>query len=139
MSVYSDLKKAEYMEKFVGKTFEGKISSITNFGMFITLPNTIEGLVRLKDMSDDYYIFNPTLYILKGERTNKRYRIGDDVLVKVVRSDKKMREIDFKLVYNSDREKHSYYKQKRKNQNGKNKESSVKGRSGKKNKNNRKK
>ena len=44
-------------------------------------------------MSDDYYIFNPTLYILKGERTNKRYRIGDDVLVKVVRSDKKMREI----------------------------------------------
>ena len=95
-----DMKKAEYMEKFVGKTFEGKISSITNFGMFITLPNTIEGLVRLKDMSDDYYIFNPTLYILKGERTNKRYRIGDDVLVKVVRSDKKMREIDFKLVYN---------------------------------------
>lgn len=95
-----DMKKAEYMEKFVGKTFEGKISSITNFGMFITLSNTIEGLVRLKDMSDDYYIFNPTLYILKGERTNKRYRIGDDVLVKVVRSDKKMREIDFKLVYN---------------------------------------
>ena len=95
-----DMKKAEYMEKFVGETFEGKISSITNFGMFITLPNTIEGLVRLKDMSDDYYIFNPTLYILKGERTNKRYRIGDDVLVKVIRSDKKMREIDFKLVYN---------------------------------------
>ena len=95
-----DMKKAEYMEKFVGETFEGKISSITNFGMFITLPNTIEGLVRLKDMSDEYYIFNPTLYILKGERTNKRYRIGDDVLVKVIRSDKKMREIDFKLVYN---------------------------------------
>lgn len=95
-----DMKKAEYMEKYVGEKFEGKISSITNFGMFVTLSNTIEGLVRLKDMIDDYYIFNPTLYILKGERTNKRYRIGDDVLVKVVRSDKKMREIDFKIVYN---------------------------------------
>ena len=95
-----DMKKAEYMEKYVGEKFEGKISSITNFGMFVTLSNTIEGLVRLKEMSDDYYIFNPTLYILKGERTNKRYRIGDSVLVKVVRSDKKMREIDFKIVYN---------------------------------------
>ena len=94
------MKKAEYMEKFVGEKFEGKISSITNFGMFITLSNTVEGLVRLKDMSDDYYIFNPTLYILKGERNNKRYRIGDTVLVKLIRSDKKMREIDFKLVYN---------------------------------------
>ena len=96
----NDMKKAEYMEKFVGEKFEGKISSITNFGMFITLSNTVEGLVRLKDMSDDYYIFNPTLYILKGERNNKRYRIGDTVLVKLIRSDKKMREIDFKLVYN---------------------------------------
>ncbi len=93
-----DMKKAEYMESFINQVFEGKISSITNFGMFVILPNTVEGLVRLRDMTDDYYIFNPTLYLLKGERTNKRYRVGDNVLVKLIRSDKTKREIDFRIV-----------------------------------------
>ncbi len=84
-----DMKKAEYMSNFIGQTFEGKISSITNFGMFVTLPNTVEGLVRLKDMTDDYYMFNPTLYTLIGEKTRRKYRIGDSVLVKLTKSDKK--------------------------------------------------
>lgn len=105
-----DMKKAEYMNQFLGKTFEGKISSITSFGMFVTLPNTVEGLVRLRDMTDDYYIFNPTLYTLVGEKTRRKYRIGDDVLVKLVKSDKKVREIDFKLVYNIDRQEKEYGK-----------------------------
>lgn len=98
-----DMKKAEYMSQFIGKTFEAKISSITNFGMFVTLENTVEGLVRLRDLTDDYYIFNPTLYTLVGEKTRRKYRIGDKVLVKLVKSDKKVREIDFKIVYNRDR------------------------------------
>lgn len=98
-----DMKKAEYMCQFIGEVFEGKISSITNFGMFVTLANTVEGLVRLRDLTDDYYIFNPTLYTLVGEKTRRKYRIGDSVLVKLIKSDKKVREIDFRLVYNKDR------------------------------------
>lgn len=98
-----DMKKAEYMSKYIGQVFEGKISSITNFGMFVILENTVEGLVRLRDLTDDYYIFNSTLYTLVGEKTRRKYRIGDSVLVKLVKSDKKVREIDFKIVYNKDR------------------------------------
>lgn len=110
-----DMKKAEYMSNFIGQTFEGKISSITNFGMFVTLPNTVEGLVRLKDMTDDYYMFNPTLYTLIGEKTRRKYRIGDSVLVKLTKSDKKVREIDFKLVYNKDKQEKEHGKFKKNN------------------------
>lgn len=98
-----DKKKCEYMENFVGSEFSGKINSITTFGLFITLDNTIEGLVRIKDMKDDYYIFNEHLYILKGERTGRKFRVGDSVKVKVEDVNKELNEIDFSLVYNSNR------------------------------------
>ncbi len=98
-----DMKKAEYMSTFIGQVFTGTISTITAFGMFISLDNTAEGLIRLKDMSDDYYIFNQANHVLTGERTNKKYRVGDRVQVKLVNADKKTSEIDFKIVYNKDR------------------------------------
>ncbi len=98
-----DMKKAEYMSYFIGQTFTGTISTITNFGMFISLDNTAEGLIRLKDMSDDYYTFNQTNHVLVGERTNKKYRVGDRVQVKLINADKKTSEIDFKISYNKDR------------------------------------
>ena len=91
------------MENFVGSEFSGKINSINTFGLFITLDNTIEGLVRIKDMKDDYYIFNEHLYILKGERTGRKFRVGDSVKVKVEDVNKELNEIDFSLVYNSNR------------------------------------
>ncbi len=98
-----DMKKCEYMEKHIGEEYVGKISSITTFGIFVSLDNTIEGLIRIKDMHDDYYIFDQNLYMLRGERTNRKYRVGDSVKVKVVQVNKELGEIDFNLVYNNSR------------------------------------
>ena len=97
------MKKCEYMEKHIGEEYVGKISSITTFGIFVSLDNTIEGLIRIKDMHDDYYIFDQNLYMLRGERTNRKYRVGDSVKVKVVQVNKELGEIDFNLVYNNSR------------------------------------
>lgn len=96
----TDMKEAEYMSYHIGEKFEGTISSITSFGMFITLENTIEGLVRLKDIEDDYYIYDQISHCIVGRHTQKKYRIGDVVKVKVANADKKTSEIDFKIVYN---------------------------------------
>lgn len=90
-----DLRKAQYMKKYIGYQFGGIISSITNFGIFIMLENTVEGLVRLYDMTDDYYIFNDKNYTLKGERTGKHYSIGDKVEILVANVSVENREIDF--------------------------------------------
>ncbi|MGX7092255.1 ribonuclease R [Hutsoniella sourekii] len=91
------LKKAEYMVDKVDQEFAGVISSITSFGMFIQLPNTVEGLIRL-DQLDDFYQFNPAHLMLIGERTGKVFRIGQSVTVKVTRVDVAEREIDFELL-----------------------------------------
>lgn len=96
----NDMKKAEYMEKYVGEEFEGVISSVTNFGMFVMLPNTVEGLVHVLDMRDDYYIYIEDLMMLIGERTKRKYRIGDKVKVRLLSANKQTREINFDLVYN---------------------------------------
>lgn len=90
-----DLKKVEYMREHVGETFDGIISNVTSFGMFVELENTIEGLVRVSAMDDDYYIFDEKSYSLIGERTKKRYRIGDQVKVVLVRADIALRQLDF--------------------------------------------
>ncbi|MCG4734367.1 S1 RNA-binding domain-containing protein, partial [Casaltella massiliensis] len=71
-----DIYKARYMEDRVGEEFVGIVSSVTSFGMFIELYNTVEGLVRLADMGDDYYIFDENTFTILGERTKKMYRIG---------------------------------------------------------------
>ena len=94
-----DYYKAVYMEDKVGEEFDGVVSSVTSFGMFIELPNTVEGLSRLANMSDDYYIYDEMTYTIIGERTRKTYRIGDPVRIKVDNVNVDLREIDFKILY----------------------------------------
>ena len=92
-----DLMKCEYMEDHIGDTFEGIISSITNFGMFVSLYNTIDGLVHINSLSDDYYE-KINDYKIVGRSKGKEYKIGDKVFVKVINADKYSMEIDFKIV-----------------------------------------
>ncbi|ERI89888.1 ribonuclease R [Clostridiales bacterium oral taxon 876 str. F0540] len=92
-----DLKKAEYMSERIGQVYEGIISSVTSFGIFVELPNTIEGLVHISNMDDDYYIFDEKHLSLIGEKTKNMYRLGDDVKIKVTKVDIDFREIYFEL------------------------------------------
>ncbi|MGE6630083.1 ribonuclease R [Bacillus sp. NPDC077027] len=93
-----DLKKAEFMLDKIGEEFDGMISSVTNFGLFVELPNTIEGLVHVSYMTDDYYRFDEQHFAMIGERTGHVYRIGDEITVKVVSVNKDERSIDFEIV-----------------------------------------
>ena len=93
-----DIKKAEYMESKIGEEYEGIISSITSFGMFVELENTIEGLVRLADINDDYYIYDDINKQLIGKETGKIYKLGQKVKIKVANADKQTRKIDFWLI-----------------------------------------
>lgn len=99
-----DLKKVEYMKKHEGEVFEGVISSVTSFGMFVELDNTVEGLVRMSSMVDDYYVYNEKQYCLIGERTRKIYRIGNVVKVKLIKADVDARQIEF-IIEEDDKEK----------------------------------
>ncbi|WML30116.1 ribonuclease R [Neobacillus sp. OS1-32] len=93
-----ELKKAEYMEDKIGEEYDGIISSVTNFGMFVELGNTIEGLVHVSYMTDDYYRFDERHYAMIGERTGNVYRIGDEITVRVVKVNKDEHSIDFEIV-----------------------------------------
>ena len=93
-----DMKKAEFMESQVGKIFTGIISGITNFGVFVELPNTIEGLVHVSEMRDDHYIFSQEAYAMIGTRTRKMYRIGQKVKVKCIKASRYTQSIDFAFV-----------------------------------------
>lgn len=90
-----ELKKVEFMKERVGEVFDGIISNVTSFGMFVELENTIEGLVKVGNMEDDYYIFDSAHYCLTGERTKKNYRIGDMIRVRLARADVAARQLDF--------------------------------------------
>ncbi|GGG05365.1 ribonuclease R [Paenibacillus abyssi] len=92
------LKKCEYMLDKVGEEFDGLISSVTSFGMFVELDNTVEGLIRLSDLTDDYYHFHELHMALIGERTSKIYRIGDEVKIRVARVNMDDHTIDFEMV-----------------------------------------
>ncbi|MBO8165472.1 MAG: ribonuclease R [Brevibacillus sp.] len=93
-----DLKKAEYMAERIGEEFEGVISGVTSFGIFVELPNTIEGLVHVSFLTDDYYHYHEKAYALIGERTGKQFRIGDVVQVRVTGVNVEERTIDFEIV-----------------------------------------
>ncbi|MGG2953086.1 ribonuclease R [Geobacillus stearothermophilus] len=93
-----DLKKTEFMEDKIGMEFDGIISSVTNFGLFVELPNTIEGLVHVSYLTDDYYRYDERHYALIGERTGKMYRIGDEITVRVINVNKDERIVDFEVV-----------------------------------------
>lgn len=88
------LKKIEYMEDKIGEVFDGVVSGVTSYGMYIELPNTVEGMVRLTDLRDDYYIFDEEHYQLVGERTGKTYKLGQKLRVELVDTDKLTRTID---------------------------------------------
>ncbi|MDF2907834.1 MAG: rnr [Herbinix sp.] len=92
------LKKVEYMMEHIGESFEGVISGVTSWGMYVELPNTIEGMIRVSEMNDDYYIYDEEHYQMVGEHTKKVYKLGQMVTVEVVNADKIQRAIDFALV-----------------------------------------
>lgn len=92
------MKMAEYMAYHIGEEYEGVISGVTNFGIYVELQNCIEGMVRLEYINDDYYEYEPTKYRVIGRRTNKIYALGDKVRIKVLDANAANREIDFKLI-----------------------------------------
>ncbi|GMQ62662.1 ribonuclease R [Vallitalea maricola] len=92
------LKKVQYMEKHIGEKFEGVISGVTAWGLYVELPNTVEGLVHVTTLDDDYYIFDEKKHIFIGERTSKIYRMGEPVKIAVLSVNKVERTIDFELV-----------------------------------------
>ena len=95
---FDDLFMAKYMANHLGDEYDGVIVSVTAFGMYVKLDNTVEGLVSLTNLADDYYIYNEKTMMLIGERTGKKYEIGQKVRIKVVRSNIELRQIDFVLV-----------------------------------------
>ena len=92
------LKKAEYMSYHLGEEFEGIISGVTGWGLYVELPNTVEGLVHVNTLRDDYYVFDQESYELCGEMTKKVYKLGDKVRVRVADADKMLKTVDFELV-----------------------------------------
>lgn len=91
-------KIAEYMKEHLGEEFEGVISSVTGWGLYVELPNTVEGLVPVSSLRDDYYIFNPEQYILTGEHTHRTFELGQKVSVIASGADIIMRTVDFRLA-----------------------------------------
>ena len=85
------------MSEHIGETFEGVISSVTAWGMYVELPNTIEGMIHVTNLNDDYYHFNEEAYELTGEATGKTYKLGQTIEVVAADTDEYMRTIDFVL------------------------------------------
>jgi len=94
----SKLKKVEYMSGRIGKIYDGVISGVTGYGMYVELPNTCEGMVRLQSMEDDYYFYDESQFALVGEITHKTYKLGEKVRIMVIAADKGTKTIDFKLI-----------------------------------------
>lgn len=92
------MKKAEYMAQFIGETFEGVISGMNTWGMYVELPNTVEGMVHVTALKDDYYFYDEERYVMVGEHTNKTYKLGEKVEVVCTSVDKLLKTIDFELA-----------------------------------------
>lgn len=95
-----NIKKAEYMESRIGEEYDGIVSSITSFGMFVELDNTVEGLIRFDKLGNEYFIYDEDRKRLIGERSNKVYKIGDKVRIRVISANKLLRQIDFEIIEN---------------------------------------
>ena len=93
-----EIKKAEYMQNKIGNEYQGIVSGITAFGMFVELENTVEGLIKFEDLGNEYFIYNDENKTLIGEHTKKVYKIGDKVKIKVIYADKQLRRINFKII-----------------------------------------
>ena len=94
----NEIKMCEYMEEHIGEEFDGVISGITNYGIYVELENTIEGLVHVENMQDDFYNYDEAKCQMVGEKKHKIYQMGDAVRIKVISSNKVLRRIDFELV-----------------------------------------
>ena len=92
------IKKAEYMQNKIGKEYEGIVSGITAFGMFVELENTVEGLIKFEDLGNEYFIYNNENKTLIGENSKKVYKIGDKIKIKVIYANKQLRRINFKAI-----------------------------------------
>ena len=92
------MKKAQYMEERVGQIYDGVISGVTGFGIYVQLPDTVEGMVRLDSLKDDYYVYEEGKYRVVGRQTRKIYALGDRVRVVVLRASAAERQIDFAMV-----------------------------------------
>lgn len=97
----TDMKKAEYMMQHIGEKYTGIVSSVMSFGMFVELPNLVEGLVRIEDLIDDRYSFDETTFSLKGNKNKRGYRLGDKVKVIVKNASKEAKTIDFGIDYDT--------------------------------------
>ena len=97
------LKKCEYMSRFIGQEFDGVVSGVTNWGLYVELPNTVEGLVRISELRDDYYIFDEQHYELVGEMSKKTFKLGQPIRVQVASTDRLLRTVDFILPRDWDR------------------------------------
>lgn len=93
-----DIKKAEYMQNKIGEEYEGIVSSITSFGMFVELENTVEGLIRFENLGNEYFIYDQERKILIGEQSNTIYKIGQRVRIRVIEANKELRRISFEIV-----------------------------------------
>lgn len=98
------LKKAEYMSRRIGRVYEGVIASITAWGIYVELPNTIEGMVHVANMQDDHYDYNEERYEMAGSHTGKVYKLGQTVYVRVTGADPLTRTIDFEMADEGDME-----------------------------------
>lgn len=98
------LKKVEYMQQHLGEIFEGVISSITKWGMYVELPNTVEGLVHVANMRDDHYEYDENRYELIGTHTNKVYKLGQRIRIRVTGADRLLRTIDFEIAEEGEEE-----------------------------------
>ena len=106
-----DIKKAEFMEDKVGEEYYGIVSSITAFGMFVELESTVEGLIRFENMGNEYFIYDENRKTLTGERPNRRFKIGDQVKIRVIAANKSLRKVAFELIEdNNDAEYDLYFK-----------------------------
>lgn len=92
------IKKTEYMQNKIGKEYEGIVSGITAFGMFVELENTVEGLIKFEDLGNEYFIYNDENKTLIGENSKKIYKIGDKIKIKVIYANKQLRRINFKAI-----------------------------------------
>ncbi len=93
-----DMKKAEFMQDKIGQEYEGIVSSVTQFGIFVELENTVEGLIRFENLGNEYFIYDENRKRLIGENSNKVYKLGDKVKIRVVSANKLLRQIDFEIV-----------------------------------------
>lgn len=99
-----DIKMAEYMEDHIGEEYDGIISSITSFGVFVELENTVEGMIRFDKLGNEYFEYDEDRKTLLGENTKNVYHIGDRIRIRVIRADKQSRQIDFEKVIKETRE-----------------------------------